>query len=326
MGSLKKHLGFKDRILKSKKIFIIGVSGDSGSGKTTFVKGIQNMFGEEMVCSFSLDDYHTLDREGRAKKKITALNPEANNLEGLYKDLVKLKKGEAIMKPVYEHSSGKFGKPVKFEPKPIVIIEGLMPFYTQELRDIIDFKIFVDPERSVKRKWKIKRDVQERGHKLEDVMPEIIAREPDYKKYIDFEKIYAEVVIKIHPTKFVDILGNSDTVSIRLIQRLLDIPTDGLNLSIDLSKLLQVTKTNFSLDFEGGDYYGYNVSTITMDGVIPEEVLDALQERILEFIGSCNGSIFTSEYSTATDLTQLLIAWRFLEKIDYILNKENEKK
>jgi hypothetical protein len=63
-----------------------------------------------------------------------------------------------------------------------------------------------------------------------------------------------------------------------------------------------------------------------MDGVIPEEVLDALQERILEFIGSCNGSIFTSEYSTATDLTQLLIAWRFLEKIDYILNKENEKK
>ena len=325
MGSLKKHVGFKERILKSKKIFIIGVAGDSGSGKTTFVKGIQNMFGSDMVCNFSLDDYHTLDREGRAKKKLTALNPEANNLEGLYKDLVKLKKGETIMKPVYEHATGKFGKPVKFEPKPIVIIEGLMPFYTEELRSIIDFKIFVDPERSVKRKWKIKRDVGDRGHKIEDVMPEIIAREPDYKKYIDFEKIYAEVVIKIRPTKFVDILGHSDTVSIRLIQRLLEIPTEHLDLSIDLSKLLQVTKSNFSLDFEGGDYYGYNVSMITMDGTIPENVLEDLQERILEFIGSANGNIFTSEFSSATDLTQLLIAWRFLEKIDYILNNDCKK-
>lgn len=326
MGTLKKHIGFKDRILKSKKIFIIGVAGDSGSGKTTFVKGIQNMFGEDMVCNFSLDDYHSLDREGRAKNKLTALNPEANNLEGLYEDLVKLKRGETIMKPVYDHAKGVFAKPVKFEPKPIIIIEGLMPFYTDNLRNIIDFKIFVDPERSVKRKWKIKRDVQDRGHKMEEVMKEIVAREPDYKKYIDFEKIYAEVVIKIHPTKFVDVLGNAETVSIRLIQRLLDIPTDTLDLSIDLSKLLKMTKTNFSLDFEGGDYYGYDVSKITMDGSIPEDVLVGLQERILEFIGNANGSIFTSEYSSATDLTQLLISWRFLEKIDSILNDTSCKK
>jgi phosphoribulokinase len=324
MGTLKKHLGFKERILKSGKFFIIGVAGDSGSGKTTFVKGIQNMFGEEMVCSFSLDDYHKLDRKQREEKKITALNPEANDLELLYQDLVKLKRGETIMKPVYNHENGTFGKPVKFEPKPIIIIEGLMPFYTPELREIVDFKIFVDPERSVKRKWKIKRDVKDRGHKMENVMKEIVAREPDYKKYIDFEKIYAEVVIKIYPTKFVDVLGNSDNVSIRLIQRVLDIPTEHLDLSLDLSKLLQVIKTSFSLDFEGGDYYGYDVSKITIDGTIPEHVLEELQERILEFIGNCNGSIFTSEYSTSTDLTQLLIAWRFLEKIDYILTKEKK--
>lgn len=326
MGTLKKHIGFKDRILKSKRIFIIGVAGDSGSGKTTFVKGIHNMFGEDMVASFSLDDYHRYDRDERAKKKITALNPEANDLDSLYKDLVKLKKGETINKPVYDHSTGKFGKPVKFEPKPIIIIEGLMPFYTTQLRDIIDFKIFVDPERSIKRKWKIKRDVQDRGHKLEDVMPEIISREPEYKQYIDFEKIYAEVVIKIHPTKFVDVMGNSETVSIRLIQRLLDIPLDGLNLSVDLSKMLQKSKKNFSLDFEGGDYYGYSTSMITMDGMIHEDILDELEERIIEFIGNVNGNIFTSEYSSATDLTQLLIAWRFLEKIDYILKKEAEEK
>jgi len=75
MGTIKKHIGFKERIIKSKKIFIIGVAGDSGSGKTTFVKGIKNMFGEDMVSTFSLDDYHRYDRDQRAKKKITALNP-----------------------------------------------------------------------------------------------------------------------------------------------------------------------------------------------------------------------------------------------------------
>jgi phosphoribulokinase len=316
-----KNLNFKERILKSKKIFIIGVAGDSGSGKTTFVKGIKDMFGEDMVCNFSLDDYHKYDRIQRAKLKITPLTPEANNLTLLYKDLVKLKKGQTINKPVYEHSTGMFGKPVKFKPTPIIVIEGLMPFYTEELRNIIDFKIFVDPERTVKRRWKIKRDVQERGHKLEAVMPEIIAREPDYKRYIDFEKIYAEVVIKIHPTKFVDITGNSDMVSIRLIQRLLNIPLTSLNLTIDLAKMLQVSKKNFSLDFQGGDYYGFDVSNITIDGMVHKEVIMALQKRICEFTGQYEKTIFKTEYTTATDLAKLLVAWRFLEKIDFILGK-----
>jgi phosphoribulokinase len=314
-------MNFKDRILKSGKIFIIGVAGDSGSGKSTFVKGISDMFGEDMVASFSCDDYHSYDREGRAKRKITALNPEANNLEALYADLVKLKKGETIMKPVYNHSNGTFDKPVKFAAKPLIIAEGLMPFYTEKLREVIDFKIFVDPERSVKRKWKIKRDVQDRGHKMEDVMKEIVAREPDYKKYIDFEKIYAEVVIKIHPTKFNDVLGNSDMISIRLIQRLLDIPLSHIHLAIDLQKLLQVSKKNFSLDFEGGDYYGYDVSKITVDGMVNRDVIDQLQLKICDYIGCPIERVFNNEYASATELVQLLISWRFLEKINSLLDK-----
>jgi len=322
MMGMKDQVNFKELILKSKKYFIIGVAGDSGSGKTTFVKGIRNMFGDEMVCAFSLDDYHKYGRNQRAKLKIFPLNPKANNLSLLYKDLAKLKKGKTISKPVYDHSTGEFGKPVKFKPKPIIIIEGLMPFYTEELREIIDFKVFVDPERTVKRRWKIKRDIEERGHKMEDVMPEIIAREPDYKKYIDFQKIYAEVVIKVHPTKFVDILGNSDMVSIRMIQRTLDIPLTHLHLSIDLAKMLKVSKRKFSLDFEGGDYYGYDISAITMDGMVNKEIIIELQKRICELTGCREEVIFNAEYSAATDLAQLLLAWRFLEQIEYILKKE----
>ncbi|MEI6731080.1 MAG: phosphoribulokinase [archaeon] len=319
-----KKTNFTERILKSKRVFIIGVCGDSGSGKTTFAKGIRHIFGEDMVGAFSMDDYHTLDREQREKTKIKALDPKANNLELLHKHLAKLKKGETIDKPVYDHATGKFVKPVKFESKPIIIVEGLMPFYTKELRDIIDFKVFVDPERSIKRKWKVKRDVLERGHRMEDVMPEIIAREPYYKQYIDFEKIYAEVVIKIHPTKFLDVTGNADTISIRLIQRLMDIPMGHIHLSIDLGKLLQTSKKEFSLDFAGGDYYGYEVSNITMDGTISTEIIEELFKRISEFTGGGTETFTTGEYASTTDLAQLLLAWRFLEKIDFILRKEGK--
>ncbi len=319
-------MSFKDVILKSNRRFIIGVAGDSGSGKSTFIAGIKKIFGDQMVCEFSLDDYHKYDRKQRGKFKVTPLNPEANDLGLLYKHLVMLKEGKPIQKPVYDHKVGKFGTPVKFEPKPIIIIEGLLPFYTEELRNIIDFKVFVDPERNVKRRWKVKRDVQERGHKLEDVMPEIIAREPDYKKYIDFQKIYAEVVIKIHNSKFFDVMGNSDLVSVRLIQRMLNIPLSNLNLSIDLSNLLRVSKKNFSLDFEGGDYYAYNVSIITIDGMVHKEVISELQNKICEFTGTCQTGVLETGYTTAVDLAQLLLCWRFLEKINYILHHQSKQK
>ena len=118
----EKIINFKEIIKKSEKIFIIGVAGDSGSGKTTFVKGIEDLFGKEMVCTFSLDDYHKYDRDERAKLKIFPLNPEANDLELLHNHLVQLKNGKTIDKPVYDNKTGKFGKPVKFEPKPIIII------------------------------------------------------------------------------------------------------------------------------------------------------------------------------------------------------------
>jgi len=76
-------------------------------------------------------------------------------------------------------------------------VEGLHPLYTERLRSLIDFKIFVDPSRSVKRLWKVRQDVGERGYDPAQVMAEILQREPDYKLYVDIQKIYAEIVIQI---------------------------------------------------------------------------------------------------------------------------------
>ena len=74
------HPNFKDTLATSPYIFTLGVAGDSGSGKTTFTEGIRNIFGDDLVSTITLDDYHRLDREGRRKHGLTALNPEANDL------------------------------------------------------------------------------------------------------------------------------------------------------------------------------------------------------------------------------------------------------
>ena len=132
---------FKQRLLDSDLHFIVGVAGDSGSGKTTFTRGINRIFGTELIDSFTLDAYHTQDREARRDSGKLPLDPEINDLELLADHLSELKEGRSIMKPVYDHSTGKFTKPVRFEAPKILVIEGLHTFYTEGLRDLIDFKI-----------------------------------------------------------------------------------------------------------------------------------------------------------------------------------------
>lgn len=309
---------FKERIKESGKIFIVGVAGDSGSGKTTFAGGIKKILGEDLVSSLSLDDYHCLDRVERKKARVTPLNPKANDLDRLAKDLSRLKQGKQIMKPVYDHSDGTFKEPVAFKPTNVVIIEGLHPHYTDKLREQSDFKIFVDPDREIKRRWKIKRDVDERGHLLDDVLEEMMIRAPDYKKYIDVQKIYAEVVIKIHASRFTE---EKKVYSIRLIQRILDMPLKEMDLSIDLSTLLRLSKKNFSLEFQNDDYYGHNVGILTMDGQIHRDVVEDLEARICRYTGRDGSHLFSREreYITTTNLAQLIVCWRFMEKINYIL-------
>ncbi len=133
------HPNFKDTLAASPYIFTLGVAGDSGSGKTTFTEGIRNIFGDDLVSTITLDDYHRLDREGRRKHGLTALNPEANDLARLQEDLILLKRGVPVEKPVYNHSTGTFDAPVIFHPKKILIFEGLHTLFTPESAQIFRF-------------------------------------------------------------------------------------------------------------------------------------------------------------------------------------------
>jgi phosphoribulokinase len=89
----------------------VAIGGDSGSGKSTLTAGFYRIFPRDQITSVCLDDYHGLDRRERNLIGITALNPRANNFALMENQLLALKRGNPIMKPVYDHSDGTFGPP-----------------------------------------------------------------------------------------------------------------------------------------------------------------------------------------------------------------------
>jgi phosphoribulokinase len=313
-----------DRIRDSGRVFIFGVAGDSGSGKTTLSSGIERILGVDMVASFSMDDYHSLDRKQRSVLGITPLNPKANNLDLLADHLEALRRGEAVDKPVYDHTDGRIKSTVPFKPAPVIIVEGLHPFYTERLRRLMDFKIFVDPSREVKRLWKMRRDVGDRGYNPEQVMKEILQREPDYKLYVDIQKIYAEIVIKIQESRFNPPLfqagGRPELYSVRLIQQMLEWPIPEVDLTIDLSKILRSSEHEFSIEFERDDYYGKRVGIMTIDGEIHQSMIDDLERKLGGILGTYAAiSDRSREYVNAIGVSQLILTWRCVEKLEYLL-------
>lgn len=312
-----------ERIIDSGKVFIFAVAGDSGSGKTTLSSGIKRILGEENVISFSMDDYHSLDRLQRKDLGITPLNPAANYLDLLADHLEALRRGEGIDKPVYDHNTGQIRGTVPFGPAPVVIVEGLHPFYTERLRHLTDIKIFVDPSRSVKRLWKVRRDVGERGYSPEDVMSEILQREPDYKLYVDTQKIYAEIVVKIQESRFHPSIWETEQpklYSVRLIQQMLYQPVPEVDMTIDLSKILLSSEHEFSLEFERDDYYAKKVGVMTIDGEIHQSMIDHLEQKLGRTLGTYAAiSDRRKEYVNAIGVAQLILTWRCVEKLEHLI-------
>jgi phosphoribulokinase len=200
------------------RVVLIGVAGDSGCGKSTFLRRLTDLFGEEFMTVICLDDYHSLDRQGRKVAGVTALNPKANNFDLMYEQIKALKSGQSIMKPIYNHETGMIDPPELIEPNKVVVIEGLHPLYDQRVRELIDFSVYLDISDEVKINWKIQRDMAERGHNYDDIIASINARKPDFTAYIEVQKQYADVVIQVLPTQLIED-KESKLLRVRLVQK-----------------------------------------------------------------------------------------------------------
>ena len=311
---------FKRVIAESPYVFIIGVAGDSGSGKTTFTRAIREIFGEDLVSTITIDDYHRYDRQERKVLGITPLVPEANRFDLLEEHLSDLKAGRAITKPVYNHDNGRFDPPVPFEPTKILIVEGLHPFITRKLRDLIDFKLYVDPDPEVKRAWKIKRDVERRGYSPETVIREIEERRPDFEQYVEPQCRFADAVIRIAFSKYGREASEKRNVyHVTLCQSKLERSITDVDLPIDLFGLLSLSQRDFMVEFTTEEIAGRTMGALTFDGELNDTLVRKLERNIeLQTQVHPIDLVQSGAYLTAGDMAQLILAWRIINRRIFI--------
>lgn len=178
---------------------ILGVVGDSAAGKTTITRGLVRVLGEENVTHVCTDDYHRFDRKQRAELGITPLHPDCNYLDIIAQALGHLRRGEPILKPVYRHQDGTFGPPVYVSPKRFTVVEGLFGFFTPEMRDAYDVRVYLAPPEDVRRRWKVQRDCSRRSYTTDQVLAELDRREPDSEAFIRPQCEHADMRVSFLP-------------------------------------------------------------------------------------------------------------------------------
>lgn len=305
---------FREVIRQSPIVYLIGVAGDSGSGKTTFTRAISDIFGDELVSSITVDDYHLYDRSDRAKMGITPLLHSANNLTLLAQNLRDIKAGKSILKPVYSHEHGTFARNVQFEPTKFVIVEGLHPYATDELRALYDYTIFVDPDKDVKYDWKIRRDMGKRNYNRTDVESEIKKREPDYHQYVEPQRLIADAVIQIKYSAY----GKEEGEKRNVYQVILSMPAqeycfEDIELNIDLCDLFKKSSHNFSLSCISQNPDNRKMRALVVDGELMPDTIHKIERQIEYQTGVSPINIFRNqEHITGTDLVRLMLSWQII--------------
>ena len=308
---------FRELLDESAYIFIIAVAGDSGSGKTTFTDALISIFGRDLVSTITLDDYHLYDRADRERLGITPLAHKANNFELLATHLHALKRGEDILKPIYNHQYGRFDEPILFSPTKFIILEGLHPIVTPNLREHIDYSIFIDPDTEVKYRWKIDRDIAKRNYTEEQVLAEIKEREPDYLKYVLPQRAYADSIITISFSGFHNSLHlqteRKYAAAINL-SRPQECVRD-INLNIDLFSLLSTSDMDFMMQCSSKVIDGRRFRQIAFDGELTPFTIRKIELSIEAETGVFPINIFRDrDIITATDLVRLILAWRIINR------------
>lgn len=181
------------------KPLIIGVGGGSGSGKTTVVRHILNSIGKDNIQLLQHDSYYRdlshLPLEERKKQNFD--HPSSLETELMIRHVEALKSGYQVAVPVYDFAAHtRSDESEKVMPKEIILLDGILIFTEPELRNQMDIKLFVDTDDDVRLLRRIKRDIMERGRKLEGVMHQYEQYvRPMHLEFVEPSKRYADIII-----------------------------------------------------------------------------------------------------------------------------------
>ena len=181
-----------------QKILVIGIAGGTGSGKTTLMKNIIDSYADQ-VTVLSHDNYYKRRDELTYEQRclINYDEPDALETDLMAVHLDQLRQGQTIECPVYDFTQhNRSYETVQIVPKSVIIVEGILIFENQPLRDLMDIKIFVDTDADVRLCRRIKRDVNKRGRTLESVLTQYQTTvKPMHEKYVEPSKKFADIVV-----------------------------------------------------------------------------------------------------------------------------------
>ncbi len=180
------------------KPLIIGIAGGTGSGKTTLVNRLKEQFGED-ISVLSHDSYYAAHHDLTLEERqgLNYDHPAAFDNEQLVEDLLTLRDGEAVACPVYDYTIyDRTDKTVQVEPNKVIIVDGILLFENEALRELMDIKIYVDTDADVRILRRIMRDVRQRGRSLDSVVEQYLTTvKPMHEQFVEPSKRYADVIV-----------------------------------------------------------------------------------------------------------------------------------
>ena len=180
-------------------MLIIGIAGGTGSGKTTVVNQILNELPVDEVCVISQDSYYneTFNLSYEERTKINFDHPKAIDFDLLVSHIKQLKKGEIIEQPIYSFiTHNRSSDCIITHPRKVVIVEGILIFNSKELRELFDIKIFVHADTDERLIRRIRRDIEERGRDINEVLNRYqTTLKPMHQQFIEPTKNYADIII-----------------------------------------------------------------------------------------------------------------------------------
>ena len=181
-----------------KDILVIGIAGGTGSGKTTLMKNLIERFSGD-VTVISHDNYYKRhdDLPYEQRCRLNYDEPAALETDLMAQHLDQLRHGQTIACPVYDFTvHNRSNETITIAPKPVIIVEGILIFENEALRNLMDIRIFVDTDADVRLCRRIIRDVNQRGRTLESVLEQYQQTvKPMHEKYVEPSKRFAHVII-----------------------------------------------------------------------------------------------------------------------------------
>ena len=290
---------------------MLAIAGDSGTGKTTITAGLVAALGKHRMTSVGADDYHKYDREERKSLPFTPLHPECNYIDIMEQHLHHLSLGHPILKPVYNHDTGKLERPEYLEPRDFVIVEGLLPLHTKVSRACFDITVYLDPPEDIRIAWKLRRDTKKRGYTEDQVRAELEKREPESAEFIRPQRANADIVVRFSPIEERGETAEDPLSAYLLLRPTISHPDLTSILTDDVREAMHLKLRR--------DADGKPVDSVHIHSYADREDTKKVEEAIWEELGvddpvpDCLGMLDSEERDEPLALTQLILLYHLIQ-------------